>query len=284
MSLLEEAGGPSEEFPVNPQLKEAEKDTEKVYDVVKDNVPKGIPGSSEVKEVINDVETLQRKTLNEGPVAEVSGIITQDLQNPEPCKNIVECLHVITISGIVFMLTILVYMNKYLDQRLTIKDETIKKEDFNGNMSPVAMSACPGGMCSALCMASYFCCCCLRMETFGKLEKWDRSTKMQRILIFACIMFFGHVGCVFLAILLKLPPTYVHIAGVASTAIFPLGMIFLGYLMADKRVDLKNKQNSGEKISYGTEIAVSAFCTPCVTGQEVVFMEQYKDHFKDAEW
>lgn len=293
ISLLEEAKedddkDPKEELP--KEVAEVEKDLEKVEEEVKKDIEAVVgtnnPVGKEITEAVGDVETLERKALKEGPVAEVAGIINEDLEQPEPCKSVASCLHVITISGIIFVVTIMSYFSKYFERRVTSTEGPTKKEEFQGDMAPVALSGLPGGCCSALCLASYFCCCCLRMETYGKLEKWDSSTKYQRILIFASVMFFGHVLAVFIAIALGLPPNYVHIAGVGSMLVFPLGLAYLGYLMADKRVQLMNMQKKGmERARYGAELAKSVACVPCVTGQEVEFMEKYKETFKEeAAW
>merc|ERR1719281_1076151 len=102
--------------------------------------------------------------------------------------------------------------------------------------------------------------------------------------MFASLMFFGHLLVVLIAIGVGLPPFYVHLAGSISLLVFPLGMMYLGYLMAEKRVELMDMKKQGAPAAHGTELATSVLCFPCAAGQEVEFMEKYKETFRDSEW
>jgi hypothetical protein len=265
------------------QIDKAEKSVEAVEDAIANQLPNNKVGDLG-KEVMSDVKTVERKIIDEGVGQEVAGLVAEDLTQAEPCKSVASCLHVLTMSGILFLISIGAYSSCMFEKKLTNMEYPPKAEEFTGDMNPVPLSFCPGGVGSLLCFASYCCCCCLRMEVFGKLEKWETSTKKKQVVLFSLLMLIGHVVVVFLTILLGVPEKYVHLAGVGSLLLFPFGMTFLGLQMAGKRMELKNVKKSTKEQSYGVELAVSACLCPCAVGQEVEFMEKYEATFKETAW
>lgn len=262
--------------PMN-DIENIEKDAENALDMFKDSVPPQLgPAGDVAKEVIGDIKTVEHQVLAEGPVHEVREIIKADIQDPQPCESIASCLHVMTMSVIFFCVAILVYSNACFEKSLVGKFDEGTKGDFQGDMTPIELSACPGGMGSFLCIVSYFCFCCLRMETFGTLEKWSSADKMKRIVLFSAVMLLGHVAAVMVAILFGLSKDKVHLVGVTSSLIFPLGMAALGIKMATWRMKLMTLKKTNEMpVSFPKQLAISACCVPCAAGQEAEFMETY---------
>lgn len=269
--------------------KKAEEEVEKVVDTAAEDSAAAVEGVA--KEAITDVEQV-KKDLTSGPGGEAEEAVREAALDTDPCESFGDCVHVIAMNTVVFVLGLLVYVSYLFDQRKTgIDQETpLTKSDFTGNMEPVKMGPCPGGFLSTFCCMSYFCVCCLRVELLGKLEKWDSAKTKMNMYMFVAIVMLGHVVIVSTTIFLKFDKKYVHAAGMLSLPIAWIGIAALGYKMAQWRIVLKQKKGveaeAADSAPPGAcgEMIASTCCAPCAGGQEAEFMEKYEDTFGKTEW
>lgn len=277
---------PAEEAIANAE-KTAEKDAEAVVDTVADDADALVKGAA--KEAVGDVDELV-KDAEGGLTGEGIKAVEKAGLDVDACEDWGSCFHSIAINLIVSCVGLVVYMSYIYGQRKSVKpDDPMKKEDFTGNMEPVALGACPGGMMSQLCCVAYFCNPCLRMELLGKFEKWDEAKTKTNMYLFVLIVMLGHIIVVFIALgPLGLPKKWVHATGLITVPLSALGLLALGQRMAQWRVRMKEKgaKKEGDDAapSAGKEVAVSACCGPCAGGQEAEFIDKYEDAFGETDW
>lgn len=279
---------PAEEALANAE-KTVEKDAEAVVDTVADDADAAVKGAA--KEVVGDVDKLVKDVTNKDSLTgEALESIEKASSDVEPCEDWGSCFHSIAINLIVSCVGLVVYMSYIYGQRKSVKpDDPVKKEDFTGNMEPVALGACPGGMMSQLCCVAYFCNPCLRMELLGKFEKWDEAKTKTNMYLFVLIVMLGHIIVVFIALgPLALPKAWVHATGLITVPLSALGLLALGQRMAQWRVRMKEKgakkEGDDSAPSAGKEVVVSACCGPCAGGQEAEFIDKYEDAFGETDW
>merc|ERR1719353_1186071 len=148
-------------------------------------------------------------------------MIKEGMFNADPCQSLRECFHVVAVSTIILSLGVVFYTSyMYGNPKTGESDPPLTKDDFTGDMAPIALGPCPGGFASKLCCVAYFCNCCLRLELYGKLQKHEESKVKTNMFIFVAIVLLGHVVTVSVAIYpLTLPKPLVHVVGILSLAI-----------------------------------------------------------------
>merc|ERR550537_1877211 len=103
--------------------------------------------------------------MTKGSAGEVLNAVREGFLDEDPCDSPGACLHTFTMSSIVIIVGLAIYITYVFGKRKSDLPETpVTKDDFTGNMEPVKLTACPGGFGSMLCFVSYFCQCCLRVE------------------------------------------------------------------------------------------------------------------------
>jgi len=277
---------PAEEALANAE-KTVEKDAEAVVDTVADDADALVKGAA--KELVGDVDK-GIKDAEAGLTGDALKGVEKAALEVDACNDFGSCFHSIAINLIISCVGLVVYLSYIYGQRKSVKpDDPVKKEDFTGNMEPVALGACPGGMMSQLCCVAYFCNPCLRMELLGKFEKWDEAKTKTNMYLFVLIVMLGHIIVVFIAAgPLGLPKRWVHAAGLITVPLSILGLLALGQRMAQWRVRMKEKgaKKEGDDAapSAGKEVVVSACCGPCAGGQEAEFIDKYEDAFGETDW
>lgn len=247
------------------------------------------------------------KEIVEGDLTAVEGTVESELGSMfwelRPCKpDLGSCLKKTTLAAAGAILSYIVFIFQVAGRRLT-RGEPLPKEAFTGDMQPVALSCCPGGAGSKLCLVAYFCNCWLRLETLSKLEGWDGQKHNFNSLV--CVFMFAifHLFAVtFVASLGFSEHNQQDVSAVAMLSA-PLTMLVLGFRLATWRVKMKQKgleeakeAKEGEEqpafkfvgVKFfsppAQEVCVSSFCAPCAGGQEVEFIEKYEETFETTEW